>query len=367
MFKNIYKGKKVLITGNTGFKGSWLTFWLLRLGAEIVGYSNDIPTEPSLYVELKLEQKIKQNFLDIRNLPALEKVISNERPDFIFHLAAQPIVSTSFKNPIETIQTNTMGTANVLEASSKLSNKCVLILITSDKCYENMEWVWGYREDDRLGGKDIYSASKGAAEIIISAYVRTFFNKKDNKILVGVGRAGNVIGGGDWALDRLVVDIVNNWQNGKDVLIRNPDSTRPWQHVLEPLSGYLTLGAHLFLDSNLSGEAFNFGPNSNQDRSVKDLVHAMQKIWHGETDVDMYLQDEKAALGEASLLKLNCDKAIAKLKWRATLDFDNLISFVVNWYKSFYSGKENAETLTDAQIDLYCSIAKENNIHWSLP
>ena len=259
MFKNVFKNKKVLITGHTGFKGSWLSAWLLNLGAEVIGISKDIPTNPSMFVLLNLKDKIKKDYrADIRNLDIIEEIFLNEKPDFVFHLAAQPIVSVSYKDPIETITSNVMGTTNILEILRKAEHECTAIIITSDKAYDNIEQVWGYRENDALGGKDIYSGSKGAAELIIKSYCNSFF-KEIKTIRIGVARAGNVIGGGDWAKDRIVVDSMMAWSKNKAVNIRSPKSTRPWQHVLEPLSGYLNLAMALSLDDSLNHECFNFG------------------------------------------------------------------------------------------------------------
>ena len=270
MFDNIYKGKKVLVTGHTGFKGSWLTSWLLKLGAEVIGISKDIPTEPSMFKELGLEKKITHFLKDARDLNEVQEVIIKEVPDFVFHLAAQPIVSLSYSNPIETISSNVMGTANILEALRLSNHKCTAIIITSDKAYDNVEQIWGYKEDDHMGGKDIYSGSKGATELIIKSYFYSFFNNDSCNVKLGIGRAGNVIGGGDWAKDRIVVDCMLAWNKGEHVEIRSPKATRPWQHVLEPLSGYLKLGFDLYNDNSLNGEGFNFGPRSEQNRTVQN-------------------------------------------------------------------------------------------------
>ena len=240
-----YKSKKILITGHTGFKGSWLTAWLLKIGAEIVGVSKDIPTQPSMFEVLGLEEKIKHYNQDIRDLEKIRFIINKEKPDFIFHLAAQAIVSTSYIDPIETITTNAIGTANILEVLKTYKNPCISVMITSDKCYDNIESIWGYKEDDNLGGKDIYSGSKAAAEHIIKSYYHSFFKDINHPVKIGVGRAGNVIGGGDWAKDRIIVDSMLAWSNNQSVEIRSPKATRPWQHVLEPLSGYLLLGSKL--------------------------------------------------------------------------------------------------------------------------
>ena len=271
MFENVYKGKKVIITGNTGFKGSWLTLWLNKLGADLYGYSNGIITSPSMYEELGLSKIIKTEFSDINDIKSLEQFINKVKPDFIFHLAAQSLVFESFLNPTETIKTNLIGTMNLLEVLRSYNGECSTVLITSDKVYENIEQIWGYKETDQIGGKDIYSASKGASEIIINSYLKTFFLNKLN-IKIAVGRAGNVIGGGDWSKNRIVVDCYRAWSEDKKVQIRNPNATRPWQHVLEPLSGYLLLGKELYFNLH-NHSKFNFGPEQNQIKSVKSLIN----------------------------------------------------------------------------------------------
>ena len=275
MFSNIYCGKKVLITGNTGFKGSWLSCWLLKLGAEVIGVSDEVPTAPAMYEDLRLNSKVKQHYCDVRDLETLGRIVFGERPDVIFHLAAQAIVSTSYESPVDTITTNAIGTMNMMEILRKVTWPCSAVLITSDKSYDNVEWVWGYKETDGLGGKDIYSGSKGAAELIIKSYYCSFFKDKNHCVQLGVGRAGNVIGGGDWAKDRIIVDAVKAWTKNESVEIRCPNATRPWQHVLEPISGYLALGEELTARGLADGEAFNFGPRAEQNRTVTDLLTTM--------------------------------------------------------------------------------------------
>jgi CDP-glucose 4,6-dehydratase len=240
MFNEAYRKKKVLISGNTGFKGSWLTVWLAQLGAKVYGISNGVPTHPSLFETLNLRDYISYFEGDVRDLEFVKKVFQEVKPDFIFHLAAQPLVSISYVNPIETISTNVLGTAHVLDALRSLDHRCVGVIITSDKCYDNVEWAWGYRETDTLGGKDIYSGSKGAAELIVRSYYNSFFKATYPNIKVASARAGNVIGGGDWSQDRIIPDCIRAWSSNEVVKVRSPASTRPWQHVLEPLSGYLT-------------------------------------------------------------------------------------------------------------------------------
>ena len=361
MFKNIYKNKKVLVTGHTGFKGSWLVSWLLKLGAEVIGVSKDIPTNPSMFQVLKLENKIKHYFSDIRDLEKMIEIFKHEKPDFLFHLAAQPIVSTSYQNPIETISSNVMGTANILETLRILDQKITAIIITSDKAYDNIEQIWGYKESDSMGGKDIYSGSKGGAELIIKSYFHSFF-KNSKTIRLAIGRAGNVIGGGDWAKDRIVVDCVEAWNVGKSVEIRSPKSTRPWQHVLEPLSGYLNLGAELFENFQLHGEAFNFGPKAEQNHTVLELLTDLSKDWNVKKP---YHITDNIPFHEAGLLKLNCDKALAYLNWQSTLLYADTIEFTSSWYFDFYKSDRNIYQKTVEQIDSYEHLAKNRGLKWT--
>lgn len=367
MFKGYYNGKKILVTGHTGFKGSWLTAWLLRLGAQVVGFSKDIPTHPSMFVELNLEKEIRHHIGDIRDLPTLKDMIKRYRPDIVFHLAAQAIVSTSYSDPIETISTNALGTANVMEALRDIDHQCVAVIITSDKCYENVEWVWGYRETDAMGGKDVYSGSKGAAEILINCYIHSFFMKEGCPVRVGIGRAGNVIGGGDWAKDRLVVDIVKAWNQGKPVEIRSPQATRPWQHVLEPLSGYLTLGVELSRDLAIHGNAFNFGPRAEQNRSVVDLMDDLSRNWKFNSSQKAYQITGNVPFHEAGLLKLNCDKALFHLKWEANLHYSETVQFIADWYLAHFKGEINMLELTNQQLTDYEDIARERGRVWAKP
>ena len=325
MFNNVYNGKKVVVTGHTGFKGAWLTLWLKMLGAEVMGISNDVPTSPSMFEILGLEHEIEHRFLDIRDAGRLGGEVNSFQPDFIFHLAAQAIVSTSYEDPLGTISTNVVGTANVLEVIRALSKPCVAVIITSDKCYENVEWEWGYRETDHLGGKDIYSASKGAAEVIFHAYFQSFLRHKSN-VRIASARAGNVIGGGDWAKDRIVVDSVLSWTAEEPVKIRSPQATRPWQHVLEPLSGYLWLGANLAANERLNGESFNFGPRAEQNRRVVELIADIFKYWNA--DFECYEITGNLPFHEAGLLKLNCDKALFHLGWEPTLFYRECVEMV---------------------------------------
>lgn len=365
-FNDIYKNKKVLVTGNTGFKGSWLTIWLLKLGAKVYGISKDIPTNPSMFEELKLSEKINHYTKDVRNLEDVKSIINNVKPDFVFHLAAQPLVSVSYIDPIETFSTNIMGTVNVLEALRISKHKCIAVMITSDKCYDNVEWVWGYKESDTLGGKDIYSGSKAGAEMVIKSFYYSFFNKKDSNVRVVSTRAGNVIGGGDWAKDRIVPDCIKAWSNRDTVEIRSPKATRPWQHVLEPLSGYLNLGQELYNNKSLNGKSFNFGPKSEYNHTVKTLLEDLSKYWDFKDVLNAYKITGDIKFHEAGLLKLNCDKALFFLKWVSTLDYETLISFTSIWYYKYYKEEVDMYLLTLTQIEEYEERAKKKNTKWRI-
>ena len=366
MFNNIYKDKKVIVTGHTGFKGTWLTVMLLKLGADVVGISKDLPSSPSMFEELALKDQIKHYNEDIRDLPRMVQIISEEKPDFLFHLAAQPLVSISYADPVNTISSNVMGTTNILE-SLKISNyHCTAVIITSDKAYDNIEQVWGYVEDDKLGGKDIYSGSKGAAELIINSYFNSFFKSQDSNVRLAIGRAGNVIGGGDWAKDRIVVDCMKAWSEGKQVETRSPNATRPWQHVLEPISGYLSLGEELNQNFGLHGEAFNFGPKAEQNRTVEELLVDLSKYWNFEDHNSIYKITGDIPFHEAGLLKLNCDKALFFLNWQANLTYAETIKLTGEWYYDFYKTDKNIMNVTMDQIEEYVNLAKEKGLKWTV-
>jgi len=262
---DIFRGAKVLITGHTGFKGSWLSAWMNHLGADVNGMSVDIPSTPSNFSASFIDEFVNDHQVDVGDTNKVKNLIAKIQPDFVFHLAAQALVRPSYQNPVRTMMTNAIGTANVLDALKYLDKKVVATMITSDKAYDNVEWAWGYRETDKLGGKDPYSASKGMAELAIRSYVDSFFNSSDSNVRVGIARAGNVIGGGDWAVDRIVPDCMIAWAAGQTVDIRSPQATRPWQHVLEPLSGYIALAVNLYQDNINHGEAYNFGPSTNHN------------------------------------------------------------------------------------------------------
>lgn len=363
MFGNVYHGRRVLVTGHTGFKGSWLTTWLLKLGAEVVGVAKDVPTYPAMFEELGLASRIKHIQADIRDLTVMRNLIAAEQPDFVFHLAAQAIVSASYADPVETISTNVIGTMNVLEALRTLERPCMAVLITSDKCYDNVEWVWGYRETDHLGGKDVYSGSKGGAELVIKSYMHSFF-RSGHPVRLAIGRAGNVIGGGDWAKDRIVVDCMRAWSEGCSVEIRNPHATRPWQHVLEPLSGYLVLGQSIAQKPQLHGEAFNFGPRAEQNRTVVELLADLGQRWNF-SDLDKgYRITADIPFHEAGLLKLNCDKALFHLKWEPNLDYAEAVRLVGDWYAAYYRQNADMYALTMEQITAYERSACQRHRIW---
>ena len=364
MFHSFYKNKKVLVTGHTGFKGSWLVSWLRNLGADVYGFSENILPFPSHYELLNVKNKINHFEGDIRDTNLINNTMEEIKPDVVFHLAAQAIVSTSYSDPVGTISTNVLGTVNVLEALRKIEHKCAALIITSDKCYENNEWIWGYREIDRLGGKDIYSASKASAELLIRSYLESFFTE-NHKVSIAIARAGNVIGGGDWAKDRIVPDIYRSWSSNNSVEIRSPNSTRPWQHVLEPISGYLTLVEKLWSNRKYHAEAYNFGPLPNVDKSVIELVKKLSDYWDKNNLENKYLLKEENVFSESKLLRLNCDKAYSDLSWAANLNFEQTAEFVGKWYADFYLYNKSAEELTFNNIKSFENLAKMKNLRWS--
>jgi CDP-glucose 4,6-dehydratase len=335
------------------------------MGAKVVGLSNGIPTKPSNYEASNINSFVEEFNVDVRDANAVQSVVKKSNPDFVFHLAAQSLVRPSYKSPLETFMVNAIGTANLLNALTFIDKPVVAIMITSDKAYDNVECKWGYRETDRLGGKDPYSASKGMAELAIYSYTNSFFKKDDSNIRIGITRAGNVIGGGDWAEDRIGPDCVKSWKNNETINIRSPLSTRPWQHVLEPLSGYLSLGASLNNSSKLHGEAYNFGPNSSQNYSVSDLINEMIFYWSGAKWNDISGNDDD--LHEAGLLKLNCDKALHDLNWMPTLNFSETVKKTVEWYQYFYENpKESMIKITSNQIMEYSQLANKRGLFWAL-
>ena len=368
LFSGIYEGKRVVVTGDTGFKGSWLTTWLRMLGADVVGIANAIPLSPTMFTSLELQQDISHHVVDVRDKPAMSSLIQQIRPDFVFHLAAQALVFDAYANPTDTFSTNVMGTANVLDALRDAAFPCVAVMITSDKCYENAEWIWGYRETDRLGGGDPYSASKACAELVISSYVRSFFAKPDCPVRVVSTRAGNVIGGGDWSANRIVPDCIRAWTSGKAVELRRPQSTRPWQHVLEPLSGYLRAGQALHRDASLHGESFNFGPSAGQNYSVEALIRELSLHWFQTApEFETVSLRPDHSLPEAGLLKLCCDKAQSRLQWEPVLDFGRTAEFTAAWYSTFYANNgADMRSFTQSQIQNFTEQALRKNLPWAM-
>ena len=358
-----WQGKRVLITGHTGFKGSWLCEWLLQSGALVTGYALPPPTDPSMFDQIGLKSRINHIEGDVRNLTLLRHVITETCPDFVFHLAAQPLVRLSYDQPVDTYSTNIMGTVNVLEAIRLAARPCVVVVVTTDKCYENKEWLYGYREEDPMGGHDPYSSSKGAAELVVDAYRRSYFSNPNLGISVASARAGNVIGGGDWALDRIVPDCVRALQNDEPIFIRNKFSTRPWQHVLEPLSGYLSLAIALSQRSELHGEPFNFGPQAQQNHSVLELVQKMALHWDQVRWKDV--SKSEAGPHEAALLKLNCDKSLHYLQWNAVMGFEQTVQLTSEWYDEYFKRPNRVAGITNSQIEIYTELAKREGLSWA--
>lgn len=371
MFRGVFQDRTVWLSGHTGFKGSWLATWLLQLGARVHGFALEPSTTPSLFEQLGLASRLDHETGDVRDATAVEKSIRAAEPAFLFHLAAQSLVRLSYKTPLETYATNVMGTVNVLEALRRQARPCHALFVTTDKCYENREWVHAYREEDPLGGYDPYSSSKAAAEIAIAAYRRSFFPTSNGTIQVASARAGNVIGGGDWAPDRIVPDSIRALQRGEPVPVRNKNATRPWQHVLEPLSGYLSLAAAL---SELEPttptalcSAFNFGPAPGSNRTVADLVQQILTRWPG----DWADKSEPDAPHEAGRLNLAIDKAFQLLGWSPVWDFSKTVAETVDWYRHSAEPGSAAPTklneFTIAQIERYESDARQAGLDWARP
>jgi CDP-glucose 4,6-dehydratase len=359
-FAGIYQGRRVLVTGHTGFKGSWLSLWLEQLGATVGGFSIDVPTVPSNFGLLRLEHRMHHRRGDVRNRVEVARMLDDFKPDIIFHLAAQSLVKRAYEDPVATFETNAMGMVNLLECVRERPSIQVAVLVTSDKAYRNNEWCWGYRETDALGGHDPYGGSKSCAELVAYSYFQSFL--RDSPTRIATARAGNVIGGGDWAADRIVPDCVRAWSRADQVEIRNPRSTRPWQHVLEPLSGYLWLGARLWHGAeNVNGEAFNFGPDARVNQTVGELMTAMASRWPSAQWRIVTSPDSR----EATLLRLSCDKALHHLKWRTTLEFDETVSLTVDWYRAWHRGTENLPALAGAQIEHYCELARKRSVPWN--
>jgi CDP-glucose 4,6-dehydratase len=362
MFDNIYYNKRVLITGHTGFKGSWLALWLLELGAKITGYSLPPPTEPNHYQLLKPD--MNSVIGDIRDADNVKKIFREEQPEIVFHLAAQPIVRFSYQYPVETFTTNVLGTINILEAARECDAVNAFVNVTSDKCYENKERHIGYIETDPLGGYDPYSASKGCSEIVTGCWRNSFFNLKyygvKHNMLLASTRAGNVIGGGDWASDRLVPDIMRAVSQNEKVRIRNPHATRAWQHVLEPLSGYLLLGEKLLKGTKEFAEAWNFGPLEEGNVSVGEIVDRIKDDW---PKIDYEINQDPNQPHEANILRLDSSKARSKLQWLPVWDGDDTIRRTTLWYRSFY---EYGELQSNQDLKTYIVDAGNKNIPWAV-
>ena len=361
LFGGIYQNKKVLVTGHTGFKGSWLAYWLHSMGADVYGYSLEPPSILN-HIEL-LNLPISQQMGDIRDAKQLQDYVQKVQPEIVFHLAAQALVRNSYKDPVETFSTNVMGSLQVFEACRQCSSVRAIVNVTSDKCYENIEWIWGYRENDAMGGYDPYSASKGCAELLAASYRNSFFNltefKKSHTVLMANCRAGNVIGGGDWADDRLIPDIVRAASVNQAVSIRNPKATRPWQHVLEPLSGYLQVGWRLLEENKSVAEGWNFGPDLQSNLSVDDMVILCKQYWN---KINVEYSTRKEDLHEANLLMLDCSKANKLLKWKPVWKIDDTLKKTIEWYRHFYESKH---LNTEADLLDYIKEATKNKLEWT--
>jgi len=344
---NFWKGKRVFLTGHTGFKGSWLSLWLHRLGAEIKGYALPPPTSPNLFTALKLAEKIESEMGDIRSQEPLYNSMVEFNPDILIHMAAQPLVRYSYKAPIETYEVNVLGTAKVLEVARSCANLRSIVNVTTDKCYENKEWIWGYRENEPMGGYDPYSSSKACAELVTAAYRQSFMAEQGTGL--ASARAGNVIGGGDWAEDRLIPDILNSFKKNEAVIIRSPNAIRPWQHVLEPLSGYLLLAQKLYTSPAEYAQGWNFGPKDEDAKAVEWIVNKMANFW-GESAA--FVLDKKTNPHEAHFLKLDCSKAKSELDWYPQWDLDTALEKVIDWYRA-YQRQEDMQKITIEQIESY--------------
>jgi CDP-glucose 4,6-dehydratase len=349
MSPEFWRHKRVLITGHTGFKGSWLSLWLQSLGAHLVGYGLEPPTQPALFELARLEEGMTCISGDVRDEDHLRRAMAQHRPEIVFHLAAQPLVRESYRNPVGTFATNVMGTVHVLEAVRQVTSVQAVVCITSDKCYENKEWLWGYRENEAMGGHDPYSNSKGCAELVAKAYGNLFLASDDDpdaRVALATARAGNVIGGGDWAKDRLVPDILRSLMSRERVMIRNPQAIRPWQHVLDPLNGYLTLAEHLYTHGQRFGGGWNFGPPESNARPVKWVVEQLQTLWGADLS---WQPDERLQPHEDIHLRLDCSKARFRLNWQAHLELRTALELVVDWFRAFQAGSDMRE-VSRAQI-----------------
>lgn len=359
MEQPFWADKRVLITGHTGFKGSWLSLWLQKNGARVIGYALQPPTEPNLFEAAGVAEGMTSLTGDVRDLESLRQSMTDYAPEIVFHMAAQALVRSSYDDPVETFSTNVMGTVNVLESIRQSDTVKSAVMITSDKCYENREWIWGYRENDPMGGHDPYSCSKGCAELVSSAYVRSYFSSNDpgrSRASVATARAGNVIGGGDWSKDRLVPDIMAAVYGGRPVIIRSPSAIRPWQHVLEPLRGYLMLAEKLHLHGNEYTESWNFGPDDQDARPVSWIVEALTRNWGEGAN---WVVDQNEHPHEARYLKLDCSKARQLLGWRPVVNLSTALNWIVQWYQCLKNGDDMRQQTLD-QIDRYEKLVSGN-------
>ena len=350
---NFWKNKRVLITGHTGFKGSWFCLWLQKLKANLCGYALCPPTEPSLFELTSVVENMTSIEADIRDFKKLKKCIKDFKPEIIFHMAAQSLVPQSYTSPVETYETNVMGTVNLLESIRGVEGVKILLNITTDKCYENREWFWGYRENEALGGKDPYSSSKACSELVTRAYRSSFFSPEEYKkhgVAIASARAGNVIGGGDWAEDRLIPDCIRSWSAGRNVIIRYPDAIRPWQHVLDALYGYMILAEKMYEDGAGYAEAWNFAPEDENAISVRDVISSLGKYWGNGADFEI---ESGCRPYEASYLKLDCSKAKMKLGWQGKWKLDLALKKIVQWYQVFLKEPKAVKAKTLEQIDEY--------------
>jgi CDP-glucose 4,6-dehydratase len=362
-FNEFYKGKTVLVTGHTGFKGSWLSVWLRELGANVIGYSLDPINDKDNYVLSELGDKITDIRGDIKDFNKLTQVFKDYKPEIVFHMAAQPLVRLSYDIPRQTFEDNVMGTVNVLECVRHTDSVQVCVNITSDKCYDNKEWIWGYKETDAMGGYDPYSASKGCSELVVNSYINSFFNTESytthKKAIVSV-RAGNVIGGGDWSIDRIIPDCIRALEENRPINVRSPKAVRPWQHVLEPLSGYLYIGSKVSTNPSKYSGGWNFGPNNESIITVEEMVKHLLNNFNGGSWIDSSLPNQ---LHEAKLLNLDCSKAYFLLGWKPTLGIVQAINLTADWYKRYSTG--NVYNLCTEQIQHYTNIAVEVNNDWA--
>lgn len=350
--KSFWKDKIVLITGHTGFKGSWLALWLQKMGSNVIGVSLEPPTSPSIYEQARVAENMDSLRADIRDLDAIKEIFNTYKPEIVFHLAAQPLVRYSYREPVETYQTNVMGTLNILEGIRSVNTVRAAVMITTDKCYENKEWEWGYRENEPMGGHDPYSSSKGCAELLIASYRDSYFpavSFNKHKTAIASVRAGNVIGGGDWAEDRLIPDIIRAVQSNETVHIRNPHAVRPWQHVLEPLDGYIQLAEKLYISGDMYAQAWNFGPKEEDAKPVQWIVEKMTEQWGEDAK---WVVDDGEHPHEANYLKLDCSKAHTKLSWRPKWSLETALEKIIEWHK-YESEDADMKNITINQINEY--------------